>query len=571
MADPSRAPSASPSLEAGVTMPGAGETTWLPSEDDRRFLFEANPLPLFIYDLQTLQVLDANLAAQRNYGYSHAEFCAKTILDIRPPEDIARVMESVRTTPPASRNSGVFRHLRRDGSLIHVEINSQELVFQGRRVRLVCPVDVTERVRAEAALAERQREVQELNDRLERRVHERTAALEQSNQALEQARLAADSANRAKSEFLSSMSHELRTPLNAVIGFGQLLEAGGAALTPEVHAGYVGHIVEAGRHLLGLISDVLDLAQIEAGRVSLQPEPVALGPLLDECAAMLAPLAQTIGVKVVLSVHCAEEVWADRARLKQTLLNLLSNAIKYNRLQGRVEVGCAPGAGGGLRIEVRDTGIGLDEAQLERLFEPFNRLGQERGRIEGTGIGLALTRHLVEMMGGRIGARSTAGEGSVFWIELPPVPAALPSAPPQAVSRAAAPSPATAGVATVLSVDDHAPSQLLVMEVLRQRPQVRVLAADNGDDGVRLARDLRPDLILLDNNMPGLSGPQVQALLRADPRTAHIPVIALTASATSVEVQAGLAAGYFRYLTKPIDVEQLLDAVDAALARRGGR
>lgn len=569
MAEPPRAPSVPPPSAAGVLTPGGGETAWLPPEGDRRFLFEANPLPLFVYDLQTLQIVDANRAAQRNYGYGHAEFCAKTILEIRPPEDIARVMESVRTTPPASRNSGVFRHLRKDGSLIHVEINSQELVFQGRRVRLVCPVDVTERVRAEAALAERQREVQELNERLERRVQERTAALEHSNQALEQARLAADSANRAKSEFLSSISHELRTPLNAVIGFGQLLEAGGAALTPEVHAGYVGHIVEAGRHLLGLISDVLDLAQIEAGRVSLQPAPVALGPLLDECAAMLAPLAQTIGVKVVLSVHCTEEVWADRARLKQTLLNLLSNAIKYNRLQGRVEVGCSPVVGGGLRIEVRDTGIGLDEAQLERLFEPFNRLGQERGRIEGTGIGLALTRHLVEMMGGRIGARSQAGAGSVFWIELPPVPATLPATPSRAVSGAAKPNPATAGVATVLSVDDHAPSQLLVMEVLRRRPQVRVLAADNGDDGVRLARELRPDLILLDNNMPGLSGPQVQALLRADPRTAGIPVIALTASATSGEVQAGLAAGYFRYLTKPIDVEQLLGAVDDALARRG--
>jgi PAS domain S-box-containing protein len=548
-----------------VTTHSAGETAWLPPEGDPRFLFEANPLPLFIYDLQTLQILDANRAALRNYGYGHAEFCAKTILEIRPPEDIPLVMESVRVTPPASRNSGVFRHLRRDGSVIHVEINSQELMFHGRKVRLVCPVDVTERVRAEASLAERQREVQELNDRLERRVQDRTAALDRSNQALEQARLAADAASRAKSEFLSSMSHELRTPLNAVIGFGQLLGAG-VDMGAEQHALYVNHIVEAGRHLLGLISDVLDLAQIEAGRVVLQPEPIALGPLLEECAAMLAPVAEAAGVQVGLSAQCAEALWADRARLRQVLLNLMSNALKYNRPQGRVDVSCASGAGGVLRIEVRDTGIGLDEGQLRRLFEPFNRLGQERGRIEGTGIGLVLTKHLVEMMGGQVGARSTVGEGSVFWIELPPVPAPATQRLPLPAAMASAPA---AGEATVLCVDDHLPSQLLVQEVLRRRPHVRLLLADNGHEGLRLAREQQPDLILLDNNMPGLSGPEVQARLRADPRTARIPVVALTASAMSGDVQAGLSAGYFRYLTKPVDVAQLLGAVDEALARRG--
>ena len=429
--------------------------------------------------------------------------------------------------------------------------------------------------RRTGALEESKRETERLNAKLEQRVHERTAQLERSNRELAVATATAEQASRAKSEFLSSMSHELRTPLNAIIGFGQLLAADQLRASEEQKRTFVDHIVTSGKHLLTLINEILNLAQIEAGRLVMSLEPVALGDVFDDCRAMTEPLAAQRGIRMLLPERCTLSVVADRTRLKQVLLNLLSNAVKYNRDNGAVVLECTQ-AGGRVRVSVQDTGLGLSEEQVSALFQPFNRLGQEAGPQEGTGIGLVVTRHLVEMMGGSIGVRSMPGTGSVFWIELRESGAAVLPAQPAAAAQgpeAPAVAGAAAEVATVLCVEDNPANLELVRSVLGFRPDLRLLSAPDGRKGVDMARNHRPDVILMDNNMPGLNGREALAILRDDPATAHIPVIAVTANAMPTAIDEGLAAGFFRYLTKPIDVAALNDAVDSALkaARKSGR
>ena len=654
-----------------------------------RVLFAASPLPLWVYDLETLRFLDVNEVACSKYGYTREEFLAMTIRDIRPPEDFAALERSVRTQPTGVFSAGIWRHRLKDGTLINVEITSHEMVFMGRRTRFVCPIDVTQRVRAEAALREREAAleraqglarlghavsrpdgsfeswsqslpeligvdvaqvptstrawialihpddramfrdrsieaarfggrvdigyrllrpdgsvmhlrqlieplvdadgeargrwfstvqdvtvqknaealVRQANEELEQRVRLRTRELELSNRQLAFATAAAEQANRAKSEFLSNMSHELRTPLNAIIGFGQLLAM------PEVMAReasqrkvFVDHIVDAGRHLLALINEILNLAQIEAGKIELHLERVALGELLAECRAMVEPIAAGRGIVLRFPVRSELMLRADRMRLKQVLLNLLSNAIKYNRDGGSVQLDCTQ-AEGRVRVHVRDTGHGLSAEQVGALFQPFNRLGQEAGIAEGSGIGLVVTKRLVELMGGEIGVESVPGVGSMFFVEMPAAdseadrhvrPFALREETPAGDGRAVP-------GATVLCVDDDPASLRLVQQVLSVLPDMRLISATNGRVGVEMARAHLPSLIVMDNNMPEMSGRDAQALLRADPRTAHIPVIALSANAMPGAADAGLAAGFFRYLTKPFDVDQLLQAVGDAL------
>ncbi len=417
---------------------------------------------------------------------------------------------------------------------------------------------------------EAEREVLHLNAELEHRVRERTAQLERTNSELALATVAAEEANRAKSAFLSNMSHELRTPLNAIIGFGQLLEAGDA-LPPERRRAFVGHIVTAGHHLLALINDILNLAQIEAGKVSLSLEVVALDDVLEECRTMTEPLAEGRSVRLIFPARDGQGVQADRTRLKQVLLNLLSNAVKYNREGGSVVVACSRPAAERLRIAVQDTGQGMRPDQLALMFQPFNRLGQESGLQQGTGIGLVVTQHLVELMGGEMGVSSTPGVGSVFWVELnasgaPVGEAARKQAPaPDAERMAVGDGAPLPRVCTVLCVEDNPASLQLIEETLASRPNLRLLTATDGQAGIQMARTHRPDVILMDNNMPVLSGSEAQAILRNDPATAGIPIIAISANAMPGAIAQGLAAGFFRYLTKPINLPELLVAVDSAL------
>jgi signal transduction histidine kinase/CheY-like chemotaxis protein len=418
-----------------------------------------------------------------------------------------------------------------------------------------------------------QQEVMRLNAELERRVLERTAQLERLNSELASATAAAESANRAKSEFLSNMSHELRTPLNAIIGFGQLLAASDKQpLGPERTKAFVDHIVNAGRHLLTLINDILNLAQIEAGKMSLSLEPVALADVLAECRSMIEASAQTRAIRLLFPPQVGTIVQADRTRLKQVVLNLLSNAVKYNRDMGTVVVDCIVLGLDRVRISVQDTGVGMRPEQVQALFQPFNRLGQETGAQEGTGIGLVVTKHLVEMMGGEIGVSSALGTGSLFWIELrATVPAAVPAPVSEPGALAQEDLAREDAMATVLCVEDNPASLALIQAAISFRKNLRLLTAQDGQAGVDMARKHLPDVILMDNNMPVLSGTQAQQLLKADPRTAGIPIIAISANAMPSAIAGGLAAGFFSYLTKPIEVPAVLEAVDKALAASAAR
>ena len=415
-----------------------------------------------------------------------------------------------------------------------------------------------------------QREVMRLNAQLEQRVHERTMQLEQANSELATAMEEAKSASHAKSAFLSSMSHELRTPLNAILGFAQILSSDKLPSTVLQKKEFASHILKSGRHLLTLINEILDLAKVESGTLALSLEPVGLDDILQECQSMIAPLAAQRGIRMVFPASCRFHAHADRTRLKQVLLNLLSNALKYNRELGAVLVDCAMTSSDTVRLSVQDTGRGLRGDQLDLLFQPFNRLGQESGAEEGTGIGLVVTKRLVELMGGQIGVSSTVGVGSVFWVDLRatrPSPALV--APPAAVP-AVAPAPSAGGAepgrATVLYVEDNPANVKLVEEMLRLRPELRLISAGDGHHGIELARAHLPRVILMDINLPCVSGTDAMRLLRADPLTADIPVIALSANAMPREVEKGMADGFFRYLTKPINIDEFCAALDTTLA-----
>lgn len=395
-------------------------------------------------------------------------------------------------------------------------------------------------------------------------------ALQETNAALEGARAIAEKANLAKSEFLSSMSHELRTPLNAVLGFAQLM----ASDTPppsKAQKQSIDQILQAGWYLLRLINEILDLAMIESGKVTMSQEAMSLADVLQDCQAMIEPQAQKRQIRMTFpSFDKHFYVHADRTRVKQVLINLLANAIKYNRDGGAVTVECASVGVNRVRVSVADTGAGLTQEQVAQLFQPFNRLGQANGSEEGTGIGLVVTKQLIELMGGEIGVSSTVGAGSVFWFDL-----AASSAPALALggsesfgedSRLAG-AGAQTPLRTLLYVEDNPANLVLVEQLIARRSDLKLLTAVDGHLGVELARTYQPDLILMDINLPGISGFDALEILRNDASTAHIPIIALSANAVPRDVKRGLDAGFFRYLTKPIKVPEFMDALDVALRR----
>ena len=431
----------------------------------------------------------------------------------------------------------------RDGKETVVSYNATTLHDRDRKLRGVFAAarDVTERKRFELTLQE-------------------------NNVALESAIAAADKANLAKSNFLSSMSHELRTPLNAILGFGQLMESDVPAPTAAQKAS-IDQILQAGWYLLELINEILDLALIESGKFSISREPVSLDEVMLECQSMIEPQAGKRGISMrfpEFDEPCF--INADRTRVKQVVINLLSNAIKYNRAEGSVIVDCIAGSAQNIRINIRDTGLGLSPEKLGQLFQPFNRLGQESSAEEGTGIGLVVTKRLVELMGGTLGVESKVGTGSVFWVELDSavmpsladgvfVPAALPSKPIET----------SAPTHTLLYVEDNPANLQLVAQLIARRPDMRLLTAIDGPSGIDLAHAALPDVILMDINLPGMSGIEAMQLLRQHPATAHIPVVALSANAIPYDIERGLEAGFFRYLTKPIKVNEFMAALDVAL------
>ncbi len=377
---------------------------------------------------------------------------------------------------------------------------------------------------------------------------------------------AAEKASHAKTNFLSSMSHELRTPLNAILGFAQLMESGTPPPTPSQKRS-IDQIIKAGWYLLELISEVLDLAQIESGKVVMSHEPVVLTDVILDCRAMVEPQAQKRGIGMTFPhFDVAHFVLADRTRLKQVLINLLFNAVKYNRPGGSVSMECTLVHPGSMRISVRDTGMGLTPQQLSQLFQPFNRLGKEASAEEGTGIGLVVTKRLVELMGGSIGVESKAGVGSVFWVELKLTKA--PRLEPLLLAHVAQTQPVLPEGTphrTVLYVEDNPANLELVEQLIERRADLRLLSAADGNLGIEYARTYQPDVILMDINLPGISGVEVMQILRADPSTKHIPIIAISANAMPRDIEKALAAGFFNYLTKPIKVKEFINVLDDAL------
>ena len=398
---------------------------------------------------------------------------------------------------------------------------------------------------------------------VQREITERKAA----QVILEQARDEAQRANAAKSEFLSRMSHELRTPLNAILGFGQLLEM--QAQTDRQREN-VSHILSGGRHLLELINEVLDISRIESGKIELVLAPIEVAEVFNEASALIQPLAAKRNVHVgrCSGQACDGVVQADRQRLKQIVLNLLSNAVKYNRPGGTVSLSCDPATTPGqLRLSVSDTGPGLTSADVSKLFVPFERLGAERSGVEGTGIGLALAKRLVEAMGGTIGVESTPGRGSTFYVELPfsDTLATGFDNPVTPMQDQAASGPA------VLYIEDNPSNYALVAQVLEfQRPTIRLLGAMLGQLGLDMAREHRPDLILLDLQLPDVAGDEVLRQLRADENTRDIPVVMVSADATTEQPRRLLALGARAYLTKPLKIAELVRAVDDALSDKIG-
>ena len=382
------------------------------------------------------------------------------------------------------------------------------------------------------------------------------------------AKAVAEKANQAKTDFLSSMSHELRSPLNAILGFAQLLESDPAPQT-AAHKESTGQILQAGWYLLNLINEILDLAMIESGKLLLSQEPMSLDEVMLDCRGMVEPQAQQHGVTLRFGAFdppCF--VRADRTRVKQILVNLLSNAIKYNHAGGTVVVDCAVRSAERVRVSIKDTGSGLSAAELAQLFQPFNRLGQEANGEEGTGIGLVMTKRLVELMGGVIGVESAPGSGSTFWFELNR------AAEPQLVGGAGAVAAAVpervrvrhpGAQRTLLCVEDNPANLRLVEQLIARRPDVRLLSAADGTRGIELAREHRPDVILMDINLPGISGIRALRILREDPLTQRIPVVAISANAMPHDIRRGLEAGFFRYLTKPIKVDAFMETLDVAL------
>jgi PAS domain S-box-containing protein len=628
----------------------------LQSEQRYRLFFDSNPQPVWVYDLKTLAFMDVNPSAVRTYGYSREEFLSMTIKDIRPPEDVAALLESATRMLQDTEFSGVWRHCKKDGTLMDVEITSHPLMYEGRDARLVVAVDITKHKKAENALRESEELfrllVSEVTDyailmldpegrivswnagaerikgyrsdeiigkhfscfyttedlesgkpahelkvaaelgqfedtgwRIRKdgsrfwanvvitAIYDKTGCLrgfgkvtrditerKRTEELLMHAKEEAERANKFKDQFLSTMSHELRTPLNAVLGFSDLLADERYGPLNDRQQRYVSHIHTGGKHLLKLISDILDLSKIEAGRMELAREDVVLASAFSEVISALHPLAEKKSQALLQQVEPRLQVHADAMRIKQILMNLVGNAIKFTPEGGRIEL-AARQVDNLVRVEVRDNGPGIPLEQQQRIFEAFFRLTQTGSATEGTGLGLAITSRLVELHGSKLGIESLPGEGTCFYFSLPliasaPDPPVLPPAPLTRARKAP----------RILVVEDNAVTGRLIQSQLTSSGY-ETLKCDHPEHAVGMAAEHMPDAITLDLLMHPVHGLEVLLQLKNDPRTSKIPVIVVT---IVDQPGVGTALGADEYLIKPVDKATLLAAVERCLQSRGG-
>jgi len=480
---------------------------------------------------------DANPAMCRIAGRPRDAMVGSRVVEFLDAENAAVFHEQMRLRAEGAIGRYELVLIRGDGSPVQCAVNGTPIIDSAGRYAgsIGMWIDITARKEAERALIAAKNE--------------------------------AERANRAKSQFLSSMSHELRTPMNAILGFGQLLGSDQVNPLAERQREHVREIMRGARHLLSLINEVLDLTLVETGKLRLSMEPVQMRALLDECLALMHPLGRERGIElgVVDGSNCDAFVLADRTRLKQVLLNLLSNAIKYNREHGDVRIACTR-EGDSVRLDVTDSGPGIGDDEATRLFQPFERLDAARTHVEGAGLGLVLSRQLLEAMGGQIGVASGAGRGSTFWIRLPQVESPAHTAPEASPAVTQFGNTAHGVQRKVLYIEDNPVNVLLMEAMLERLPGLTMVSAPLPAIGLQMAIDEHPDLILLDIQLPGMDGFEVLRRLRLQPASRDLPVIAVSANAMPGDVESGLSAGFVRYLTKPLDMNALHAAVDAALA-----
>jgi PAS domain S-box-containing protein len=514
----------------------ATENALSASEERYRSIFEHVNDIIYILESNTA-FSSLSPAFERLTGWPPGEWIGRSFTSIVHPDDLPYMQELfMRAMRGESLPIFHVRVLMKSGGYLEAEVAAAPVGRSGSISIIGVVRDITERKRAEAALLEAKRQ--------------------------------AERANLAKSEFLSRMSHELRTPLNAILGFSQLLDLGESdPLTPKQRE-CVGQIHRSGHHLLSLINEVLDLARIEAGRLDLAMASVELEAVVHEAVALVSPLAAERSIRIDWDGSRRQTVRADPVRLRQVLLNLLSNAVKYSLAGERVLVACTAGPGE-VRLAVSDTGEGIPENKQSRIFQPFERLDAGRNGIEGTGIGLTIAKHLVEAMQGRIGFESRPGRGSTFWIELPAAGGETAGPNPGAGTvPAAVEAAAGGGGGRVLYVEDNPANITLMKHIFRLLPGVELTVAPDAESGLAQIRRQAPDLILMDINLPGLSGSEAVRRLKADPETGPIPVFATSSAAMPFDIEAGMRAGFDAYLTKPFDVPELVRRIRDALDKQ---